>query len=206
MTLPADVRLWLAHAYLALAYWTPALLVPAECRSGVTAFDARLARLHERVDVPALPASIVPALELAYLLCYLVVPTAFVFVWANGDIADGDDFWIAVLLSGFLCYGSLPWLISRPPRLRNAATTAGIRRANEWFLGRLSHGLNTFPSGHVAVSIAAALEVTPLVPSAGIALTVVAAAIAAGAVAGRYHYSVDVLLGASVGTTVSLSL
>jgi hypothetical protein len=68
-----------------------------------------------------------------------------------------DRFWTAVLLSGFVCYGSLPWLISRPPRTLTGATTnaVGVRGVTQFVLARVSHGLNTFPSGHVAVSLAA---------------------------------------------------
>ena len=75
---------------------------------------------------------------------------------------------------------------------------------NERVLARVSHGLNTFPSGHVAVSLAAALQVVPISRPAGVMLLAVATAIATGAIVGRYHYAADVLLGAAIGIGASL--
>jgi membrane-associated phospholipid phosphatase len=112
-----------------------------------------------------------------------------------------------VLLGGFTCYGPLPWLISSPPRVRDGEaqhSASGLRRLNLHILRRASHGFNTFPSGHVAVSVAAALAVLELSPSAGAAALVASFAIAAGAVAGRYHYAIDVIAGALAGAAASL--
>ncbi|MGH9256100.1 MAG: phosphatase PAP2 family protein [Vicinamibacterales bacterium] len=200
-----DLRGWLGHGYLVAGYWIPALLAPSRVHAGH--FQSWLVRTDERCRRVLIgpPAWATPVLELSYLLCYVLVPTAFVLVWANGTIADVDRFWTAVLLSGFVCYGTLPWLVSRPPRVLDelAIPRSRLRSANEFVLRRMSHGLNTFPSGHVAVSLAAALEVSDVWRAPGIALTVVAAMIAAGAVIGRYHYVVDVLLGAAIGITIS---
>lgn len=216
-TLRPEFRVWIGHAYLAAGYWMPALLVSwDEVRSARctvhrapcthTAFEAWLVRTDEhcrRLIAPP-PGWAVQLLELAYLFCYLLVPVAFVLVWTAGTTAEADRFWSAVLLAGLACYGSLPWLVSRPPRWRDTTPASGIRRFNVYVLGHVSHGLNTFPSGHVAVSIAAALEVLSVSRPAGVALMVTAGAIAAGAVAGRYHYAVDVALGLTIGIAASM--
>jgi len=97
-----------------------------------------------------------------------------------------------------VCYVSLPWLVSRPPRLVREHTARAIARLNVFVLGRVSHQLNTFPSGHVAVSLAAAAGVAQVSAVAGALVLLTALAIALGAVAGRYHYMVDVLLGVLV--------
>lgn len=107
-------------------------------------------------------------------------------------------FWLAVLPAGYVCYVSLPWLVSRPPRLVREHTARAIARLNVFVLGRVSHQLNTFPSGHVAVSLAAAAGVAQVSAVAGALVLLTALAIALGAVAGRYHYMVDVLLGVLV--------
>ena len=194
--LPSDMRLWLGHAYLIAGYRLPALLVAAGtrptddvCRPGAaashddraadpaTAFESWLVRTDRRWFPFRFtrPAWATHALELAYLFCYLLVPSAFVFIWLTASIPDADRFWTAVLLAGFACYGLLPWLVSPPPRVRHvelAEAAGGLRRLNLQILGRASHGFNTFPSGHVAVSVAAALAVLALSTSAGIAALV----------------------------------
>jgi membrane-associated phospholipid phosphatase len=86
----------------------------------------------------------------------------------------------------------------------HAARTLAVRDINAFVLSRVSHGHNTFPSGHVAVSIAAALAVLAISPAAGEVMLVIAACIAVGAAAGRYHYAVDVLLGIAIGAAVAL--
>ena len=128
-------------------------------------------------------------------------------MWTAGGPGDVAHYWLGVLIAGYACYITLPWLVSRPPRLlgdsvANAARTT-VTRLNRFVLGRVSHRLNTFPSGHVAVSVAAALGAAKVWPAAGVMLGVVAAAVAVGAVGGRYHDFADVVLGAVVGVAAS---
>jgi membrane-associated phospholipid phosphatase len=135
-------------------------------------------------------------IELAYLLCYPLVPLSFAIVWVQGDRMDVERFWLAVLLSGFSCYITLPWLVSRPPRMReDQARRGGIGRLNAHVLARWSHQFNTFPSGHVAVAAAAAVGAGSVSTPAGVAIGAVVAAISVGAAAGGYHYVLDVILG-----------
>jgi membrane-associated phospholipid phosphatase len=75
----------------------------------------------------------------------------------------------------------------------------GVARVNTAVLSRVSHQLNTFPSGHVAVAIAAALSVWPVMPLAAAAFGMIALGVAIGAVTGRYHYVLDVVTGAMAG-------
>jgi membrane-associated phospholipid phosphatase len=71
-------------------------------------------------------------------------------------------------------------------------------------LRRVSHQLNTFPSGHVAVAISVALMMLQISRTAGVVFGMVAAGIAVGAALGRYHYGVDVVAGALVGIVAAL--
>ncbi|HLG56662.1 MAG TPA: protein-L-isoaspartate(D-aspartate) O-methyltransferase [Vicinamibacterales bacterium] len=193
-------RAWLGHLYLVAGYWIPGLMAPA-------AHDARFESWLETTDrrwqsrLSRIPEWLVHAGDVGYLLCYPSVPAAFLVVWWSGGELDVNRFWFAVLLAGFTCYGSLPWLVARPPRpLPGAGAHAHpVARVNTALLSRVSHNLTTFPSGHVAVSVAAALCVATLSLSAGLALLLVAAAVSIGAVAGRYHYVVDVAAGFLVG-------
>jgi membrane-associated phospholipid phosphatase len=71
-------------------------------------------------------------------------------------------------------------------------------------LRRVSHELNTFPSGHVAVATAVALTIFPVSRVAGVFFSIVAIGIAAGAAVGRYHYGVDAIAGVLVGIAAAL--
>ena len=205
---PFAVRAWLAHAWLLLGYWVPALLVPhavafpTPFEQWLTGTDAWLRR-----RLPSLPRALVLPVELAYLFCYPLVPVSFVIVLLRGGPGDVDRFWTAVLAAGYASYVSIPWLISRPPRLAPGAphTPHAVAALNVFVLGRVSHGLTTFPSGHVSVSCAAAAMLLPVSMVAGVIVGVVAAAVAAGAAAGRYHFVIDVLLGAVLAAGAGLT-
>ena len=84
-----------------------------------------------------------------------------------------------MLAAGYL-YVSLPWLVE--PSAASVWTpqvvrAVAVRRLNVHVLSRLSHGWNTFPSGHVAVAVAAALSVTAVSAGAGYVFLIVAAGV-----------------------------
>jgi membrane-associated phospholipid phosphatase len=193
-------RLWFGHLYLAAGYWIPALSISGGAH---TRFEAWLQATDSRWGgwVDAVPAWLIHVGEIAYLLCYPLVPAAFLIAWLGGNDADSARFWLAVLGAGFACYATLPWLAARPPRLLPAAGVRAhpISRLNTAVLSRVSHNLTTFPSGHVAVAVAAALAVGRVSPAAGILLFLFAAAISLGAITGRYHYVIDVAAGVVAG-------
>ena len=208
------VRTWLPVVYLIAGYWLPALLV-ADGNGGDTAPTSRFERSLRRTDgrlrarLFTVPPLIRELVELAYLFCYPLVPASFAIVWTLGTPDDVDRFWLAVMTAGFACYVSLPWLVSRPPRLLQAETASPgcrTRAANLRVLRRVSHQFITFPSGHVAVALAAAAAVAVVAPGAGALIGVMAVAIAIGAAAGGYHYIVDVLAGVVVAAVVALAL
>ena len=202
--LPWAARVWLAHAYLLLGYWIPAAFVP-------DAPNERFQRWLARTDwtrawrIRGTMARHV--LEVAYLCCYPLVPAAFAIVFAFGSAEDVARFWIAVLSAGYACYITLPWIPARPPRLVDVESSVlphAVATVNAAVLGRVSHQLVTFPSGHVAVSVAAALAVWRVWPEAGVAFGAIALLIAVAAVAGRYHYLIEVVLGLVVGGATAL--
>ena len=195
------LRAWMPHAYLVAGYWLPALLTPRVVPP--TRFERWLARADAalRPRLPRVPGVLTHIAELAYLMCYPLVPALFLVVWIAGTPQDVDRFWVAVLAAGYASYATLPWLLSRPPRLavRAAVLPTALGAVNVFVLTRVSHQLNTFPSGHVAIACAAAMMVASVSPFAGALGATAAAAIAVGAAAGGYHYVVDVLLGMVVG-------
>ena len=196
---PPTFRDWVPIAYLIAGYWMPALLVaPATGRrfeDWLQRSDARFRRV-----LPAVPPTLRPVAELGYLLCYPMVPLSFSVVWLDGGTEDVQRFWLAVLLSGYACYVTLPWLVSRPPRLQpgQVARAGALEQLNAQVLRRVSHRLNTFPSGHVAVGAAAAASVAVVSLPAGAALAAIVVAISVGAAAGGYHYVIDVISGLAI--------
>lgn len=198
------LRAWAPHVYLVAGYWLPGAL--ARRPPHATRFERWLAStdLRLRPAHVAVPPLLRQVIELAYLICYPLVPVSFALVWSRGAPEDVNRFWLAVLAAGYACYASLPWLVSRPPRLVHPPDAHWIAAVNVRVLGRVSHELNTFPSGHVAVSLTAAAGVAPVSTPAGAAVLVVATAVAAGAAVGRYHYVLDVLLGVAVAGLAAL--
>ena len=203
------VRMWLPVAYLIAGYWLPALLVGEGGKGhggAPSGFERWLCRTDRRLRARLLPVPRVARelVELAYLLCYPLIPVSFVIVRTLGTPADVDRFWLVVMAAGFTCYVSLPWLVSRPPRsTETSALACRTQATNVKVLHRFSHQFNTFPSGHVAVALAAAVAVAAVAPTAGVIVGVMAAAIAVGAAAGRYHYVVDVVAGVVVAVAAA---
>jgi hypothetical protein len=191
--------------YLLLGYWLPASLVTTPNRQyerwlleldhrlfgagGLTAFENRA------------PRALIEYLELAYLMCYAVVPAGFAWLVLSGFEDEAERFWSIVLLAAFLCYGLLPWIPTRAPRAvedGRATWRSRVRQLNLFVLGRASVQWNTFPSGHTAASVATAFAVGSVAPWVGVAFGLVAVSIAAGSVVGRYHYAADAIAGALV--------
>jgi membrane-associated phospholipid phosphatase len=134
-----------------------------------------------------------------------VIPLGALVVWMAGPERALDRFWTVVLVSGFACYGALPWIQTRPPRIveRSSFTMAergsSLRRLNLAILERGSVGVNTLPSGHAATAVATALAVVSCTQAVGAVFVAAAALIAVATIVGRYHYAVDTVLGVLVG-------
>jgi membrane-associated phospholipid phosphatase len=195
------LRDWMPLVYIVVGYRLPALLV-----TGMNeAFERRLLTFDRRWQVTAIsaraPDSVIELLELAYLCCYPMIPIGFAILYFTDLPGEAERFLIAVLLSAFGCYGVLPWLPTRPPRAIEDAPvrSAGpVRRFNLRVLGLASVQLNTFPSGHVAASLATAMAVSAGLPFVGFLLLLLAIAITLGSVVGRYHYAADALAGTAL--------
>jgi len=206
----AAVRNWAPLAYVLALYWMPAHLVlpiDARAQSRLTAFDDRWA-FHLVAAVARAPRWIVESLELAYLLCYPLLPAGFVVLaMLTSDDRAVDQYWTAVVLGAALSYGWLPWIRTQPPRHLEAAIpgpSSAIRRLNDFVLHNASVQLNTFPSGHVATATAASLAVVAASAGAGALFCVMLVLIAAACVVRRYHFLADVVAGGVVGVVAFL--
>jgi membrane-associated phospholipid phosphatase len=138
--------------------------------------------------------------EMAYLLCYGLIPAGVGVLYCTHLRGAIDHYWAVVLPASYLCYVLVPFAQSLPPRLlqgtESAAPAKGkIRAFNLFILRHASIHLNTFPSAHVAATVGASLVLLEHVPAMGCLFLFIALSIAAGAVLGRYHYALDVILG-----------
>ena len=116
-----------------------------------------------------------------------------------GSILDGDPGHRFRLL----CGASLGFRRARRGRWRPGEPwVSSLRAFNLRWVDRASIQVNTFPSGHAAEALAAALLVSNLRVGIFIWMLVCAAAVSAGAVFGRYHYAIDAVAGWMVATGV----
>ena len=153
-------------------------------------------------------------LEGAYLLCYPLLPLGLLTVYMAGLRGRVGGFWLVVLVSTYICYAVTPFVPAFPPRSPIGDETEGAvpakntnkgRILNRWILKRGSIHAISFPSAHVASAFAIALFFLHYSFSLGVIYLVIAVLISLGAVVGRYHYALDVLLGAATAWAVYLA-
>lgn len=152
---------------------------------------------------------IVSYLECAYLCCYLMIPLGVVVLYLMKMRLYVQQYWTVVLPASYLCYALTAFFQTMPPhmRLRDpyfGAPSNKIRVLNLFIVRTATIRLNTFPSAHVAASVAAGLALFRHAPLAGIIYLWLSLSIAIGAVVGRYHYAVDAFAGAALAATIFL--
>lgn len=205
------LRDWLPAALLLVPYWQVGqfFISPdpaAEHR--LAAFDRKCFAL---LGVEPGHVSIGPGfavyMQLAYVMVYPLIPLGLVALYASGLRTHVDEYWVVVLPATYLCFAITLFVPALPPRLlpgyptfRIPATRLGS--VNQDILDRASIRAITFPSGHVASSMAAALVLLRLEPRVGAAFLWVALSIAVSTVVGGYHYAADVLLALVIAVLV----
>ncbi len=206
------IRDWLTAALLLVPYWQTGqfFLKPnARIEEWLLAFDRWLwaplasASGTERTGIGL-------SLEVAYLFCYPLVPLGLLTLYITGERRYVAGFWLVVLVSTYICYAITPFFPAYPPRdlIAGQAPSASQGKArlfNRWILKHGSIHAISFPSAHVASTLAVSLVLLRVVPLAGLVFFAISIWIAVGAVVGRYHYALDVLLGAVTALAVFLS-
>lgn len=209
------LRDWLPAPLMLMVYWQTGRFF--------TKPNERLQRSLERLDSRVLGAMlswlgnpgrhnwISSYLELAYLLCYPLVPLGVGVLYITGKRGNIDYYWTVVLIPACLCYAMTALIHTLPPRAlvvppESLPRSGRIRALNLWVLRHASIQVNTFPSAHVAATMAASLALFCLVPLAGIVFLLVSLSIAAGSVVGRYHYFADALIAAILAGATFLLL
>lgn len=207
-------RDWAPLAWILVGYyasgWLFAQPSPAIER-WLMRWDARLLG-DPTTRFAAWPAWLLVYLDVVYTGCFLLLPIGFAALVNAGASPLADHYWSMVSIAELGSFGALAFVQSRPPwAVERPATLAdgSIHRMASHIVRRFTIGVNTFPSGHVAGSLAIAMAVTGAAPVAGAALAVVAVSIAVACVVGRYHYIVDVVAGvvlALVAGTITATL
>ncbi len=147
------------------------------------------------------PRLLVAALELIYMGCFLLIPAGAGLLAFTGHRFLIDRYWAMVVGAEFVAFAPLafiqtrpPWVLERKPQLADET----IHRLATQMVENVSIGVNTFPSGHAAGSLAVAFGVIGTLPWAGAVLLGLALGICVACVVGRYHYLIDVAAGAVV--------
>jgi len=206
------LRDWLTVALFLVPYWQTGQFFQGPNRKieqRLLAFDRWLIpRIAHSAGTSRNPLGL--ALEIAYLFCYPLVPLGLLALYVARRRGHVADFWLVVLIATYLCYAMTPFVPAYPPRdLATAKTpkaqTGKARIFNRWILKHGSIHAISFPSAHVASAFAVALVLLRVSTPVGMVFFVIAIWISLGAVIGRYHYALDVLLGAATALIVFLA-
>src|SRR5262245_40797045 len=189
---------------LLLGYWTSGLLFVAPMPRVEAALSEVDRWLAIEPAASATPRWLADVLEGAYAGVYPLIPLALVSHLVTAERPDPERFWTVILVTDFICFACLPWIQTRPPRALSPFQPweTAVRRFNLRLLGSASIQVNTFPSGHAAEALAAALLVATAPWPIAAAFGVAALLVSAGAVLGRYHYAADAFAGWAVAGLV----
>ena len=151
------------------------------------------------------PRALLAYFELVYMGCFLLVPAGFAILTGVGRADLADRYWTVVSAAEFGAFAPLvliqtrpPWILERKPVLADRS----LHRAASLMVEHLTIRANTFPSGHVAGSLAVALALVDVTPTIGLAILLLAFSIGVATVVGRYHYVIDGIAGAGVAVAV----
>jgi len=204
---PPFARDWAPFLYVSVGYYLTGFLFVAPS----LALEAWLLKWDHRwfgdptTRFAKWPWWVVAYLDVVYTLCFLLLPGGFAALALTGHSDRANRYWTMVLAADLGAFAPLSVFQTRPPWALEPAPTlraSGLHRLASYVVRYGTTGVNTFPSGHVAVTIAVAIGVISTLPVTGAILLCLAASIAVACVVGRYHYAVDVLAGAALGAAV----
>jgi membrane-associated phospholipid phosphatase len=210
------VRDWLPVAMVLVPYWQVGQFFTgpdARIEEWLAQADAKVFRTVKHVEWiigSSEKRGLASYFETAYLMCYPLVPIGMAALYLGHHRAAADFYWIVVVIASDICFAATIFVPAMPPRLAAGEATRfriadnDVRNINLEVLNCGSIQAITFPSAHVASTTAVALVLTRFLPLTGAIFLVVAASIAVGAFIGRYHYFLDVTLGAIEAAIVFL--
>ena len=151
------------------------------------------------------PRPLLAYLEIVYMGCFLLVPAGFAALAMTGRGALADRYWTMVVAAELGSFLSLSAVQARPPwalEQRASLPDRAVHRLASQLVRDFTINANTFPSGHVAGSLAVALALVSSMPWAGGAALVLALSISVACIVGRYHYVVDGVTGAALAVAI----
>ena len=151
------------------------------------------------------PAPLLAYLEVVYVYCFLLVPAGFAALMLAGRASLADRYWTMLAAAELASFAPLVFVQTRPPWLveRTAALADdAVHRFGLRFVDRFTIRANTFPSGHVAGSLAVAFALADPLPWLAAVFFMLALSIAVACIVGRYHYVVDTAAGAALAVAI----
>ena len=146
-------------------------------------------------------------LELVYLMVYPLIPLGVATLCVMNLRRFVNYYWIVVLLSTYISLAITPFVRAMPPRFLESdekfhIPPSKLGAVNRFILRRGGIQAITFPSAHVASSVAASLVLLRVEPWAGLIFLLISVSIAIATVVGGYHYAADALLASLVAILV----
>lgn len=204
---PTTLRAWAPLVYVSFGYYVTGWLFvkpSAALEAWLLDWDHRLLGDPTR-RFAHWPGWLVGYLDFVYVCLFLLLPGGFAALLMAGHVTRGNHYWTMVLAADLGAFAPLSVFQTRPPWVVEApAVLAGgwVRHLSKFMVRNTTICVNTFPSGHVAVSFAIAFAVMGSMPVTGSLLLALAVTVSVACVVGRYHYILDVVTGAVLAAAV----
>lgn len=145
-------------------------------------------------------------LHLAYLSYYPIIFSVPVALLLSRRPDDFSHAVLVLMLTFVACFVLFIVFPVAGPRYfwESSAPTGPMRTIATWLLESGSSRGTAFPSSHVAVSVTQSILAIHYFGKRGIIVAVLTTGLAAGAVYGGFHYLIDVIAGAALGTALTL--
>ena len=193
-TTQSVIRDWVPIVIMLLIYWQGGSFF-SKANSQLQNF---LERFDEKLGLMNSPNCCNAFWEIIYFFCYPLVPAAVFTLYALHLRGNIDFFWTVVLPPTLLCHLFVSFFQTHPPwkvQKEQPARNGTLRRLNFLVIRYASIQMDTFPSAHVAASMAIAFAMLHLHWISGIVFLFLAIAIAISTVVGRYHFAADAVIG-----------
>ena len=194
------LRQWAPLPTILIGYYASGLLFLAPSpaiEAWLIAWDRRLLG-DPATRFAQWPRPVLAALEIAYMGCFVLIPAGLLILLINDHAATADYYWTLVVGAEFGSFAPLAFIQTRPPWAVERKPVLADRVVHDLatqMVKVFTIHANTFPSGHVAGSLAVAIAVAATMPIVGALLIVLALIIGVATVVGRYHYVLDGIAG-----------